>query len=161
MTSRVQIQEISDSAMILTPLIRMIKPYNVHYRRVSSFLCITPNLISKNVNAHRFRFNHGEFNLEEFEKTWINNINKSYDIIELQCVLTNVFGYDVVPTAPIIEAAIKKARLFNDFPTCVRIFVALRSITPKLTHYHEYLEYFKPLMDELGINSPEELVKLI
>jgi cytochrome c oxidase subunit 5a len=92
-----------------------------------------------------------------FQQKWISFFHNAPDGFELRRGLNNVFGYDCVPPAPIIEAALKACRRLDDFSTAVRIFGGLKGKTENDRQYEQYLAYLRPLMDELGVMTPEEL----
>ena len=92
-----------------------------------------------------------------FQQKWISFFNTAYDGFELRRGLNNVFGYDCVPPAPVIEAILKACRRLDDFSTAVRLFGGLRGKTENDQQYDQYLAYLRPLMDELGVVTPEEL----
>ncbi|CAH7672439.1 cytochrome c oxidase subunit VA-domain-containing protein [Phakopsora pachyrhizi] len=79
------------------------------------------------------------------------------DLFELQRGLNNCFAYDLVPAVSTVEAALKAARRVNDLPTAIRIFEGLKEKVENKTQYKAYLEELKPLRDELGVPTKEEL----
>lgn len=94
---------------------------------------------------------------QEFTSKWTAFFQEAEDLFEVQRGLNNCFGYDIVPPAPVVEAALKAARRMNDFATAERILCGIRDKVETPKQYKQYLEYFKPLMDELGVVAPEEL----
>ena len=48
--------------------------------------------------------------VEKFENEWVNHFDKAEDLFEVQRGLNNCFSFDIVPTAPIVEAALKACR---------------------------------------------------
>lgn len=66
---------------------------------------------------------------------------------------------DLVPDPSIICAAMKACRRLNDFALAVRILETIKEkCGSKLNEIYPYiLQEVKPTLDELGINTPEEL----
>lgn len=97
------------------------------------------------------------------------------DVFELQRNLNNAFAYDLVPSPPVIVAALRAARRVNDFPTAVRIFEGtisledpglcanaihhpgIRAKVENKQQYEQYLEELAPLRRELGVELLEDL----
>ncbi|POW05932.1 hypothetical protein PSTT_09330 [Puccinia striiformis] len=73
------------------------------------------------------------------------------DLFELQRGLNNCFAYDLVPAVP------TAARRVNDLPTAVRIFEGLKEKVENKGQYQAYLDELKPLRDELGVPTKEEM----
>jgi hypothetical protein len=78
--------------------------------------------------------------------------------VSLHCYLF-VSGMDAVPEPEIICAALRAARRLNDFALTTRF---LESVKEKCGNqvdkiYPYILQEIRPLLDELGINTPEEL----
>lgn len=78
-------------------------------------------------------------------------------MFEVQRGLNNAFGYDLVPSPSVIEAALKAARRVNDYPTAVRIFEGLKFKAGSDAVYKQYLEELAPIKAQLGIETKEEL----
>ena len=57
----------------------------------------------------------------------------------------------------VVEAVMRAARRFDHFPSAVRVLEGLKVKVEKESQYEEYLKELKPLMEELGVISPEEL----
>jgi cytochrome c oxidase subunit 5a len=93
----------------------------------------------------------------EYEAQWVQFFSQAPDTFELQRGLNNCFGYDIVPTVPILTEAFKAARRLNDFPTTVRTLVGLREKVENQKQYNLYLEALADLRTELGIPTPEEM----
>ncbi|KAA1128401.1 Cytochrome c oxidase subunit 6 [Puccinia graminis f. sp. tritici] len=79
------------------------------------------------------------------------------DLFELQRGLNNCFAYDLVPAVPTVEAALRAARRVNDLPTAIRIFEGLKEKVENKGQYQAYLDELKPLRDELGVPTKEEM----
>jgi len=95
---------------------------------------------------------------DDFTAKWTTFFTtQAYDRFELNRGLNNCFSYDIVPPVEVVEAALRAARRLNDFATAVRIFGGLKEKTENDQQYEMYLKYLRPLMDELGVCTPEEL----
>lgn len=66
---------------------------------------------------------------------------------------------DLVPEPKIIIAALKACRRLNDYSLAVRYLESVKDkCGPKLDEIYPYLlGEIKPTLEELGINTPEEL----
>lgn len=95
--------------------------------------------------------------IDDFTTRWTAHFATAPDLFELQRGLNNCFGHDLVPTVPVIRAALHAARRLNDFATAVRVFGALRTKTENDRQYRVYLEELRGDMQELGICAPEDL----
>lgn len=121
-----------------------------------------PGRFFPNGNRHHFR-QYSSATKEDvsggpaFQQKWIAFFDAAHDGFELRRGLNNVFGYDCVPPAPIIEAVLRACRRLDDFSTAVRVFGGLKGKTENDKQYQAYLAYLRPLMDELGVVTPEEL----
>lgn len=56
-----------------------------------------------------------------------------------------------------MESALRASRRVNDFATAVRIFEGLKEKTETNEQYQQYLEALKPVREELGVPTKEEL----
>ncbi|CAG8519122.1 10118_t:CDS:2 [Ambispora leptoticha] len=100
---------------------------------------------------------HEDESFEAFTERYVKLFEGVDDLFELQRNLNNCFAYDLVPAPSVIEAALKAARRVNDFPTAVRIFEGLKEKVENKNQYNQYLEELKPVRDELGVLTKEEL----
>ncbi|KAG7203231.1 hypothetical protein KM043_010332 [Ampulex compressa] len=97
---------------------------------------------------------------EEFDERYVKFFNrKEIDHWEIRKAMNDMAGMDVVPEPKIIIAALKACRRLNDFALAVRY---LENIKFKCgyqvdTIYPYILQEIKPTLDELGINTIEEL----
>jgi cytochrome c oxidase subunit 5a len=98
-----------------------------------------------------------ESDIPAFQSHWITHFNTCEDTFELQRGLNNCFGYDMVPPPLVLEAALKASRRLNDFATACRVFGGLKLKTADDTQFNEYVTWLRPLMNELGICTLEEL----
>jgi len=103
------------------------------------------------------RAEHHEETFEEFNTRVENEFNGVNDVFELQRNLNNAFAYDLVPSPPVIIAALRAARRVNDFPTAVRIFEGIKEKVENKSQYEEYLKELEPVRQELGIPLKETM----
>ena len=97
----------------------------------------------------------------EYESKWTQFFESSaYDQFELQRGLNKAFSYDIVPTVPVLEAALKAARRLNDYGAAMRVFGALRQKCSDDKQYEEYVKYLEPIKQELGISAPEDIGRI-
>ncbi|KAF8983812.1 Cytochrome c oxidase subunit 6 [Entomortierella lignicola] len=100
---------------------------------------------------------HHEESFEDFTARFVKFFDNVDDLFELQRGLNNAFGYDLVPSPSVIEAALKAARRVNDYPTAVRIFEGLKVKAGSESLYKQYLDELAPLKAQLGVDTKEEL----
>ncbi|CAG8465164.1 4201_t:CDS:2 [Ambispora gerdemannii] len=100
---------------------------------------------------------HEDESFEAFTERYVKLFEGVDDLFELQRNLNNCFAYDLVPAPSVIEAALKAARRVNDFPTAVRIFEGLKEKVENTSQYEQYLEELKPVRNELGVLTKDEL----
>src|SRR6266511_2075027 len=94
---------------------------------------------------------------EEFNERYVKFFEGVDDRFELQRGLNNCFAYDLIPSTSVIEASLKAARRINDYSIAVRIFEGLKQKVENDTQYKDYLEELKPIKEELGILTKEEM----
>lgn len=77
---------------------------------------------------------------------------------ELKQGLNVLYGHDVVPQPRIVAAMLRASRRLNDIAMSIRI---LEAVNEKGAHnsevYNYIIENVRPVLDELGISTPEEL----
>ncbi|KAG0243547.1 putative cytochrome-c oxidase chain VI precursor [Mortierella sp. GBAus27b] len=100
---------------------------------------------------------HHEESYEDYTARFVKFFDNADDLFEVQRGLNNAFGYDLVPSPSVIEAALKAARRVNDYPTAVRIFEGLKFKAGSDAVYKQYLEELAPIKAQLGIETKEEL----
>lgn len=100
---------------------------------------------------------HQEESFEHFTERFVKFFDNVDDLFELQRGLNNAFGYDLVPSPSVIEAALKAARRVNDYPTAVRIFEGLKVKAGSEALYKQYMDELAPLKAQLGVETKEEL----
>ncbi|XP_076234819.1 cytochrome c oxidase subunit 5A [Calliopsis andreniformis] len=97
---------------------------------------------------------------EEFNNRYVTYLNRP-DLThwEIRQVMNTLAGMDLVPDPVIICAAMKACRRLNDFALSVRILECVKDkCGSKLNEIYPYiLQEIKPTLEELGINTPEEL----
>ncbi|KAK9498111.1 hypothetical protein O3M35_003990 [Rhynocoris fuscipes] len=73
--------------------------------------------------------------------------------------MNDLSGMDLIPEPKVIEAALRACRRVNDYALCVRYLEAIKSkCGPKVNTIYPYLiQELKPTLDELGIDTPEQL----
>jgi cytochrome c oxidase subunit 5a len=96
---------------------------------------------------------------EQFDnrfEAWFNN--EDIDEWELKQGLNVLYGHDVVPQPRIVAAMLRASRRLNDIAMSIRI---LEAVNEKGAHnsevYNYIIENVRPVLDELGISTPEEL----
>ncbi|KAL6727817.1 hypothetical protein Aduo_009660 [Ancylostoma duodenale] len=99
---------------------------------------------------------------EKFDKHFIDYFNRpEIDGWEVRKALTELHDYDVIPDPKVVEAALRACRRVNDFSLCVRFLEAIKikcgSKKNREIIYNYIIKEVKPVLDELGISTPEEL----
>ncbi|KAJ2233739.1 Cytochrome c oxidase subunit 6 [Coemansia sp. RSA 1286] len=112
---------------------------------------------SSSLVARRFYSEQPEETYEQFTNRYVKFFENVDDQFELQRGLNNCFAYDLVPDVAICEAALRAARRIDDFATASRVFEALKIKVDKPSQYEDYLKALKPVKDELGVQTKEEL----
>ncbi|KAF9391047.1 Cytochrome c oxidase subunit 6 [Podila verticillata] len=109
------------------------------------------------VQIRSYSAEHQEESFEHFTERFVKFFDNVDDLFELQRGLNNAFGYDLVPSPSVIEAALKAARRVNDYPTAVRIFEGLKVKAGSEALYKQYMDELAPLKAQLGVETKEEL----
>ncbi|GJJ77904.1 cytochrome c oxidase subunit 5a [Entomortierella parvispora] len=109
------------------------------------------------VQIRNYSSEHGEETFEHFTERFVKFFDNVDDLFELQRGLNNAFGYDLVPSTSVIEAALKAARRVNDYPTAVRIFEGLKVKAGSDALFKQYMDELAPLKTQLGVETKEEL----
>ncbi|KAJ1947523.1 Cytochrome c oxidase subunit 6 [Kickxella alabastrina] len=112
---------------------------------------------SSAVVGRRFFSDQPEETYEQFTNRYVKFFENIDDQFELQRGLNNCFAYDLVPDVAVCEAALRAARRIDDYATGARVFEALKTKVDKPSQYQDYLKALKPVKDELGIQTKEEL----
>jgi hypothetical protein len=100
---------------------------------------------------------HEDLTPEQFQTRWVDFFDHVSEEFELHRGLNNLFAYDLVPIQPITESALKAARRLNDYPTTLRILNALKVKISNATQYQHYVTTIQPTLDELGVDTPDQL----
>lgn len=114
-------------------------------------------VVSRNVRASH---DGPEENEEEFNKQYVSYLSRpNLDHWEIRRVFNKLAGLDLVPDPVIICAALRACRKLNDFALAIRILEMVKDkCGSKLNEIYPYiLQEIRPTLDELGINTPEEL----
>ncbi|XP_035732707.1 cytochrome c oxidase subunit 5A, mitochondrial-like [Vespa mandarinia] len=113
------------------------------------------------VGTQSYRNSHGSTESdEEFDARYESFFNRpDIDGWEARKAMNDLAGMDLVPEPRIICAALRACRRVNDYALAIRF---LESIKDKCgpyvnTIYPYILQEIRPTLDELGINTPEEL----
>ncbi|OAD56959.1 Cytochrome c oxidase subunit 5A, mitochondrial [Eufriesea mexicana] len=97
---------------------------------------------------------------EQFNERYVNYLNRpSLDHWEIRQTMNKLAGMDLVPDPTIICAALRACRRLNDFALTIRILETVKDkCGSRLNEIYPYiLQEIRPTLDELGINTPEEL----
>ncbi|EDO31660.1 predicted protein [Nematostella vectensis] len=96
---------------------------------------------------------------EAFDARWEAYFSRpDIDAWELRRGLNELYGHDLVPEPKIINAMFHACRRLNDYGTTVRILEAVKDKAAGNKEIYPYiLQQCKPVMEELGILTPEEL----
>lgn len=125
----------------------------VQARALSRVQSFKPTILQ----VRNYSAGHEEESFEDFTKRYVSFFDQVEDLFELQRGLNNCFAYDLVPAPEICESAIRASRRVNDFSTAVRIFEGIKEKVENQGQYEQYLDALKPLREELGIPTKEEL----
>uniref|UniRef100_A0A348G665 Cytochrome c oxidase subunit 5A, mitochondrial n=1 Tax=Odontomachus monticola TaxID=613454 RepID=A0A348G665_ODOMO len=97
---------------------------------------------------------------EEFDERYVKFFNRSdIDHWEIRKAMNDLAGMDLVPEPKIICAALRACRRLNDFALAVRFIESVKDKAgPHVNTIYPYIvQEIKPTLDELGINTPEQL----
>merc|ERR1712042_158436 len=96
---------------------------------------------------------------EEFDARWEAYFkNPELDSWELRHGMNVLYGYDLVPEPKIIDAALHACRRLNEFAVSVRIFEMIKDKSGgDMEIYNYVIQQCRPTINELGLNTPEEL----
>ncbi|XP_068169027.1 cytochrome c oxidase subunit 5Aa [Antennarius striatus] len=96
---------------------------------------------------------------EEFDARWITYFKKpDIDPWELRKGMNTLIGYDLVPEPKVLEAALRACRRLNDLASAIRILEAVKDKAgPHKDIYPYVIQELRPILDELGVSTPEEL----
>ena len=97
---------------------------------------------------------------EEFDHRYEAYFNRSdIDHWEIRKAMNDLCGMDLVPEPKIIIAALKACRRLSDYALAVRFIEAVKDKcgVKEKEIYPYIIQEIRPTLDELGINTPEEL----
>lgn len=99
-----------------------------------------------------------EYN-EEFVKKHVDFLNrKEIDSWEIRRLIHELVDYDCVPDVEIIKACLKACRRLNDYALAIRFMEVVKDKCGEVETWYAYiLQEIQPTLDELGINTVEEL----
>ncbi|KAF7973165.1 hypothetical protein HWV62_15845 [Athelia sp. TMB] len=100
---------------------------------------------------------HGQETFEAFSTRYTSFFQNAEDLFEVQRGLNNCFAHDLVPSPEVIEAAVRAARRVDDYATAVRVFEGIKEKVENPAQYEAYLAELKPVREELGLLTKEEL----
>eukprot|EP00122_Pirum_gemmata_P012646 Pgem_evm1s11763 len=93
---------------------------------------------------------------DEWDQKWVDYFNN--EKIRRAGVLrglSDVFAHDVIPDKRIIEAAFRCCRRLNFFPPTVRVMEGIKDKTESEADYQTIINDLRPIIDELGLVTPE------
>ncbi|CAB3401527.1 unnamed protein product [Caenorhabditis bovis] len=103
---------------------------------------------------------------EKFDKHFIDYLSRpeidGWENIEWYSLpLTELHDYDVIPDPKVVEAGLRACRRVNDYALTIRFLEAIKikcgSQKNRDAIYGYIVKQIKPVLDELGISTPEEL----
>ena len=96
---------------------------------------------------------------EDFDKRWENYFNREdIDEWELRKGLNDLYGHDLVPEPKIVVAMIRAARRINNVAMAIRILEAIKQKAAGNREIYSYIiDEIRPTLEELGLDTPEEL----
>ncbi|KAK6624563.1 hypothetical protein RUM44_011422 [Polyplax serrata] len=121
---------------------------------------IVGSVTSRSICTSQTRLGHGPKETdEEFDCRYEAYFNRQdVDGWEIRKGMNDIIGMDLIPEPKIIIAALKACRRVNDYALTVRWLEAIRIKCAVDKNIYPYiLQEIRPTLDELGINTPEEL----
>ena len=96
---------------------------------------------------------------ELFDAMWIHFFhNPLLDSYELRRGLNIIYDLDMVPEPAVLEAMFRACRRLNEYPMTIRILEGIKNKVPKDPAIYQWLlQEIQPVMEELGIVTPDEL----
>ena len=97
---------------------------------------------------------------ESFETTWIEFFNSpNIDEFGIRQGFNDLYClYDAVPEPEVVAAALRATKRINSFATAIRIIEGVKQKAGgDMNVYNYIIENIRPTLDELGINTLEEL----
>ncbi|XP_018325643.1 cytochrome c oxidase subunit 5A, mitochondrial-like [Agrilus planipennis] len=133
---------------------------------VSRMHSFTKCAINTNVNpvtgtiSQRWMSKHSTETDEEFDRRYEAYFSRQdIDGWEVRKGMNDLCGMDLVPEPKIVSAALKACRRINDFALAVRFLEAIKNKCGNQVGviYPYIIQEIRPTLNELGINTPEEL----
>lgn len=129
--------------------------------RIGSSVKNTTVTRATSVGIQSYRNSHGSAETdEEFDAKYVNFFNRpNIDCWEIRKAMNDLAGLDLIPEPTIICAALRACRRLNDFALAIRFLESIKDkCGPKVKVIYPYIiQEIRPTLDELGINTPEEL----
>jgi Cytochrome c oxidase subunit Va. len=97
---------------------------------------------------------------DEFDTRYEAYFNRQdIDGWEIRKAMNDLAGMDLVPEPKIVNAALRACRRVSDFALAVRFLESIKEKSGSKVHeiYPYIIQEIRPTLDELGINTPEEL----
>lgn len=96
---------------------------------------------------------------DEFDNRYVAYFSRpDIDGWEIRKGINDLTGMDLVPEPKIVIAALRACRRVNDFSLCVRFLEAIKFKACANKDIYPYIiQEIRPVLDELGISTPEEL----
>ncbi|XP_069700316.1 cytochrome c oxidase subunit 5A, mitochondrial-like [Periplaneta americana] len=124
---------------------------NVAVQNVGRATAIIPN---------RLMSQHSAETDDEFDNRYEAYFNRQdIDGWEIRKAMNDLAGMDLVPEPKIVNAALRACRRVSDFALAVRFLESIKAkCGGKVQEIYPYiLQEIRPTLDELGVNTPEEL----
>ena len=114
------------------------------------------------VSSHswkRYASKKAEESDEAFDARWEAYFNRDdIDSWELKKGLNDLYGHDLIPEPKIVAAMLRAARRLNDIAMAIRILEAVKEKAAGNREVYSYvIDAVKPTLEELGLDTPEEL----
>lgn len=128
----------------------------------SRLSCIFKRAINPAIcNSHRnMSSKQEEMYADDFDTRYEKYFNnKDIDGWQIRQGINDLVGHDMVPEPKVLIAALHACRRVNDFALTVRILESMKDkCGGRVKEIYPYLlQEIRPTLDELGINTPEEL----
>ncbi|XP_063676959.1 uncharacterized protein LOC134813201 [Bolinopsis microptera] len=96
---------------------------------------------------------------EQFDAMWLHFFNNPLlDIFELRRGCNIVHDLDMIPEPALVEQMFYACRRLNDYPMTLRLLEGIKNKIPKDPVVYQWvLQELAPVMEELGIKTPDEL----
>ncbi|XP_031833862.1 cytochrome c oxidase subunit 5A [Nomia melanderi] len=121
---------------------------------------IVPRSTAVGVQNARSSHDGPEESEESFNKRYQEYLSRpDLDSWEIRQVMNSLAGMDLVPDPVIINTALRACRRLNDYALAVRFLELVKDkCGDQLNKIYPYiLQEIRPTLDELGVNTPEEL----